>query len=229
MFGPEAAKDPIIVLVAGCSTLPLYDFGDHYGAGGRLDEGLLQFIEKPRKGAREEDVRESETINHSDEFIEEFALKFHAHSECVARRIARELWERKRVSPTSNYITVPRDILTWVDSMKEYKVPGTKEQEMVVEDIIVAAAERAGESIDDPGPIYKRWAMVKERAYGPGGVLERSDVAQILKEETEDVGQEAREAEFAREIAAGRRLNNPRGRPVAVVPTPIHLLWAIYC
>jgi hypothetical protein len=76
LFGQEVANDDILNLVAICKgNAPLADFAQLF----RIDP----------KG----------TIVHTREFALEFAKKTQTHSECVARRIARELWELRKNAP----------------------------------------------------------------------------------------------------------------------------------
>jgi integrase len=182
-FGAAAAKDPAIKLVAKCGKVPLSKFRE-----------LFQI-----KGG---------TIAHDDAFKAAFARQHGTHSECVARRIARKLWETKKRSPRSEYVTKPQHMVMLVDIMETFKVPCTRSQEQDLAYVVKYA--------DEPREIYGKWARLRT-ASTEQTLTEAEEIQREFAEEfSEQVGAEEIRAKFR---------ENPSLSPM--VPTPVHLTCAL--
>jgi integrase len=77
LFGQDVLADDILSLAALCGKGPLRPFAQ-----------LFRFDKK------------TATIQHTREFELQFARETQTHSECVARRVARALWEMRKNAPT---------------------------------------------------------------------------------------------------------------------------------
>ncbi len=84
LFGPAAGKDELLRLQALCGKAPL--------------SGALLFGGDYKKLFATDKART--TIVHDPAFAKEFAAATGSHSECVARRIARHLWEIRKAGAT---------------------------------------------------------------------------------------------------------------------------------
>jgi integrase len=175
-IGAEVANDPVIKLVARCGSTPL--------ATDEMRE-LLNV--------------QSGTIRHSDDYIRRFALAYGSHSECVARRIARELWEIRKANPQSQYVTEPRYIMTLILSMRAFKVPCSKGQERKLREIL---GDR------EPAGIFGVWRKAQEDPY-----LAEEQRCPISEELEEEMGE-------LQEMF----IPNARGAPA--LPNPIQLMAA---
>lgn len=182
-FGPDAANDPAIKLVAKCGRVPLSGFRE-----------LFQI-----KGG---------TIQHGDLFKAAFARQHGTHSECVARRIARRLWETRKRSPKSEFVTKPQHMVMLVNVMQAFKVPCTKAQEQEL-------AYLAKYVDDPPGGIYNKWSRLRTAS---------TEVALTEAEEIQREIAEEYEGRLASEVVAEKFRENPATSPA--VPTPVHLLCA---
>jgi len=115
LIGPEAADDEALGLFALCQGAPLR--GSMPAAGDYRD----LFTYDPGR----------QTIVHKPDFQVRFARDTGAHSECVARRIARLLWELKkagavRFDPRSAELagsSLARELAEQLDTWVFYKVP----------------------------------------------------------------------------------------------------------
>ena len=105
-FGPAAAKDPIITVAALCTRQ------EPLGKRGRLLD-LFRI--------------EGDTIKHEKEFARAFARASHQHSECLARRIARHLWEQGVLRRQTNRKRWSSDPL--LRALLQYRTPCPPEQE----------------------------------------------------------------------------------------------------
>lgn len=188
-FGPEAAQDAALKLVAKCGDVPLGGFGDLFRISG-------------------------ETIVHTSEFKRAFAEQFGAHSECVARRIARQLWEIKqgRAAP-KEAVTKPQHMITLVEVMRTFKVPCTDSQAFELRQLVPW--------LDKPEGIYQEYAKVRTAA---GSEREELSEAELQERELAEEYQEAIEGAMRAEVFGGEYERNPQA---VLLPTPIHLMLAM--
>lgn len=191
-FGADAANDAALKLVAACGKVPLAKFKDLFR------------------------VRRN-TITHTDDFIRAFARTFGVHSECIARRIARQMWEIRKRNPRAQNVTRPLHIVNLVTVMQTFKVPCSPMQEMDL--------KRMGQFSDEPGEIYRAWDRVHTP---PGAARETMTEAQEQEEEMAEEFAEARATEqriamFTKNVYGGRVHRNAR----AQMPTPVHLTMAL--
>lgn len=106
IFGKEASEDPILKVFALCSR--------HAPLERHLEfAGLFQV--------------EGGTIKHDPVFKRIFARKHKAHSECLARRLARTIWEKGRLKKGESRGRWESDPL--INALYKYRVPCTDAQE----------------------------------------------------------------------------------------------------
>lgn len=187
-FGPEAAKDPAIALVAKCGDVPLNGFKQLFRVRG-------------------------ETIMHEESFMRAFAREFGSHSECVARRIARQLWEIKQGRDTpKEAVTKPQHMVTLVEVMRLFKVPCSKAQ----------AAELRGlrRWTDEPDAIYAEFAKVKMRS---GAAKDALTEAEEQEAALADKFESSIKAAFVADVM-GEYNENPRR---LALPSPVQLSFAL--
>lgn len=195
-FGPEAAADPALRLVALCGRVPLADerFADLF----RIDWT-------------------TETIRHTREYARTFAKELGAHSECVARRLARDLWEmhkRDRQTGKERLLHRPDELVEHLDSAMAYKIPCPEALE---------AELRSALGTFEQLPVYETWSAAR-RAQAP--TSGRSARVGAVDEEFRRLEEEYASAiggEFAREY-----IDNPKkfGKVNARLPTAVHLVAA---
>ncbi len=152
-------------------------------------------------------------IVHDASLIREFAKKYGTHSECVARRIARSLWEMKKTTQKSKRDKILVDEFL---AMLAFRVPCADEYEKELSRIVNLSTDKV--------PIYSEW----KRAMGQEEAPKRGLLEMIYEEEGYG---EASRMGTAREMYR----KNPRARMVSytanamnALPTPIHLLIAAY-
>jgi integrase len=188
-FGEAAAQDDALKLVAKCGDVPLRGFRDLFRVQG-------------------------ETIAHAPEFKRMFAEQFGAHSECVARRIARQLWEIKqgRAKP-KEAVTKPQHMVTLVEVMRTFKVPCTDAQAFELRQLVPW--------MDKPEGIYQEYAKVRTAAGS-----ERDELSEVELQERElaEEYQEAIEGAMRAEVFGREYERNPREVPL---PTPVHLMLSL--
>jgi len=204
VFGPGAADDAVIKLVAMCGNVPLSEMQDLF----RIDRALG-------------------TIAHTRETQRRMAEQTGAHSECVARRMARDLWElqkKHRTGSRQRVFSRPDELVERVQAMAAYRVPCPKALESELRWRLPAARRR------QPLPVYEAYAKSAAES-----AEDRPDVLQALIEEemegfTEDFEEQMRAELFAGE---GMMVQNP-GRPMpftaaaaAWLPTPVQLVAAV--
>jgi len=192
-FGKDAAKDRDLKLVAQCGDTPLKTYRELF----QVPDG-------------------DGTIHHSPEFKKSFASEYGVHSECVARRIARELWEIKKNNPKSQNADRPIYMMNLINIMRTFKVPCSREHEDELR-IMLRALRRLPK---DAQQIYRRWAQVYEKA---GGEHEGETATEKLFRETQEAEGQAIAIGFQRDKFS----NNPRRNPKVQLPTPIHLAYAL--
>lgn len=187
-FGSDAASDPALALVARCGNVPLVAFRDLFRVSG-------------------------DTIVHTPEFKRAFAEQFGSHSECVARRIVRQLWEiRQGRAAPKEAVDKPQHMVTLVEVMRTFKVPCSDTQEHELAQLVPW--------LDKPEGIYQEYAKARTAA---------GEVRAELSEAEEQERQLAEEYEEA--IAGALRAEqfgtyemNPHE---LALPTPVHLMLAV--
>jgi len=191
LFGKEAAEDRALRLVALCDKAPLSAFRELFNI-------------------------ESQTIVHTMAFKEDFALRHQAHSECVARRIARRLWEIiQGRQKGKQYIQRPEFTSLLVEIMKSYKVPCAPAQE----DELRRMLRRQGMSLERPEGIIRAYESIRERST----VVEPTFAESMFDDFNEEFAS-ARQQEFVGDIF---RENYRRNGNAFDLPTPVHLWGAI--
>jgi hypothetical protein len=189
-FGPEAAADPALRLVALCGRAPLAE--ERYQRLFRIDWF-------------------GRTIAHESGFAEEFADKTGGHSECVARRIARDLWEMHKAEHAGGaerLLQRPDELVEHVDSLMAYKIPCPEALEREL-------ARRL--RTRRPQPIYEAWRRQHEAPTGGRSAIE---------EEFRALEEEYGEA-IGRELMGSYRENPKRwSAAMGFVPTPVHTMAA---
>ncbi len=207
-FGEDAARDENLRLFALCvDGAPLLEYTDLF----HIDDG-------------------AGNIWHTLEFGRRFARATGTHSECVARRLARELWElrrrdtarRARGQRGERLLERTDELLDWLDTMAAYRVP------------CPAALERElRDRLEDTSPElvreeWDRWQRELEtRRAGEG----RGCEVLATMAEPEEVHRAAVAEEFRRRMKentrAGEHLYTTNA--TAFVPSPIALLFTIFC
>ena len=204
LFGKGAAEDEFLRIFALCSR------------GTPLGEGLYPMLFRFQGG----------TIVHEPAFAKRFAMDTGAHSECVARRMARELWELRRQHLASvaeggrgeRAISRPDELVETLDAMAAYRVPCPEVLEAELQ-------KRLGTS--DRQPVYEEWQRYARQTLPKTREEERSrereeTVAEIMAEAQEghraDIGKEFVLAQEGEYHANARKL----------VPGPVRLLFALY-
>lgn len=185
VFGPEAAQDPVVQEVVRCSSgLTLGDFLDLF----RIERG---------------------TIRHEPSFKRVFAKTHLAHSECVARRLARLVWEIRQDR---------------IQGMRQYKRPD------LMQDLVktMQSTMKAPCSFDQERELRQ---LVPEVRRGLRDELDRAETAPETEDE-DAIQQMFSEFEegFAWErgmaqIKEGRA--TPNGRR-AFFPNPMRILFAAF-
>jgi Phage integrase family len=108
LFGKAAAADRVLKLYSLCAKSQ------------RLAEAT--FIGGDYKDFFRIDPA-ARTVAHTDSYKDEFTRRTGADSECVARRVARHLWEQKRAGKMKHFDKHPSDLLWQLNTWAFYKVP----------------------------------------------------------------------------------------------------------
>lgn len=203
LFGPEAAADYILGIKAHCAEAdaPLA------GSGPRLAEGAeWRYADLFHVAGN--------TIEHTPAFRQAFAeATGGAHSECVARRMTRDMWELRKTPKR------PDELLEWVNSMAFYKIPCPAAMERELRQRMATTA---------PLPVLEEWEAAR-------AAMRRGEVGPALRRRGETLGAfaEAGEVparparpEFEPNARAREYTYTPNARPF--VPCPIILLFCIY-
>jgi hypothetical protein len=207
-FGPEVADDRLLRMVARNKYGPLAAY---------------------RELLAPDNVRG--TIVHRPRYADEFARATGAHSECVARRIGRDLYEfwngiDKPYIGSKAFPKRADELGDLIDAMAAYRVPCPAAQELELRARLGPQAA--------PVAIFERWSearRVREMAL-PAELRE-----QELLEEVFDPFQEEYALERAEEAMRAGRLQfteNPQAkslrydaRVARALPNPIELRWAV--
>ena len=150
-----------------------------------------------------------DTIEHDEEIAKEFAAETGAYSECVARRIARDLWELKK-SGKRRSVERQDQVALAICTLAEYKIPCPQEQERKLRALLQYPTK--------PVPVYEAWKR---------HVRTRQDVKEVERE--------AKEARGYGETPEGEEFNNnPRtltyrvnGKSARALPCPIDLIMFV--
>jgi hypothetical protein len=186
----EAAKDPILALVAQCGDVPLRSYKELFRVQG-------------------------DNIVHPRSYIVSFAKEHGVHSECLARRIARQLWEYRKANPRGEYVTKPAHMVNLIRVMQAMRVPCNREQQIQLESILGRP--------ESPEGIYAQWMIAKE---------EDADLEEGIGEEAYREAGEGFSQAQARELLSGATFSgaggyesNPRG---LLLPSPVTLMIAAF-
>lgn len=206
VFGAEAAADPVVKLLTMCGNVPLSEMRDLF----RIDRAL-------------------DTIVHTQETQRRVARETGAHSECVARRMARDLWElqkKHRTGKRQRIFSRPDELIQRVQTMASYRVPCPRSLEAELRWRLPA------ERRDAPIPVYEAFATARGAA-----MADKPDLLQALIEEEMGGFSEAYEDAQLAELfgSEGMMIENPaQGRPLpytsaaaSLLPSPIQLLSAV--
>ncbi|MBW2672367.1 MAG: tyrosine-type recombinase/integrase [Deltaproteobacteria bacterium] len=181
LFGKEAGADPILQLFSLCTAgAPLGREGDKY-------KGLFR-------------VRQG-NIRHTPEFAREFAAATGAHSECVARRLARHLHEEGK--PDAWYRRKNwAERLDYLEAMAAYRIPCPQAQEqelaaLLPESEVPAVLEQ-----------WERGGRLLQQASEPEGGM--SEAEAMMQEEQE------RDLVRATRVPTGFRDATPNRRAAAL-------------
>jgi site-specific recombinase XerD/transcriptional regulator with XRE-family HTH domain len=196
--------------------------GDLLGPTAENDPVLQRFEFRPREGSLAEKGVEfkdffhvgDNTILHSPEFRRSFAQATGLSSECVARRVARSLWEMQK-SGSRKLGKYKAELASLVDTMMSHKYPCDAEQETQLRDDL-------GERLSFEDARFKACERLSQET--------GEDVADVLSRA--EAGLEFREAAGEDVFETGQYTENP-GRTYAYyarnasqrVPSPV-LLWA---
>jgi hypothetical protein len=138
--------------------------GDLFGEAAKTDDILALFAycnqeDAPLSGGQYPQLFhvQGKTIVHSLEYARQFARETNgAHSECVARRMARELWELRKAhlaaqadgKPSPRLIQRPDELVEWLGSMAFFKIPCPRALEAELRDRIADTSAV---------PVYEEW------------------------------------------------------------------------
>lgn len=197
VFGKDAATDIAIHYLARCEPPesksargkpPLSEYRDLF----RVDRALG-------------------TIVHDPAFAKEFALKTGMHSECVGRRLARDLWElRKRSTAGEKVRAMERDdaLVALVADLASYRVPCPRALEMELRERL--------DFPQQPYPVYEVWSRQGRKE---GSAL--TELAEAIAGEFEEMSF----ADFGAAEAFQREVFTPNAR--RALPNPVQLLFAL--
>lgn len=152
VYGDGAADDEIVGLAAHCFSEPRES----------VPPAKVVARPLPKKGRESAEQRaplgqwkelfhvdaSARTIVHTSEFIRHFAEDNSTHSECVARRMARELWELRRENKLRVGGRNDQEIRDIVASMRSFRAPCTPAEEREVRRFLPADAGAA---------LYREW------------------------------------------------------------------------
>ncbi len=204
LFGKSAADDEFLRIFALCSR------------GTPLGEGFYRDLFRFEKG----------TIVHTPEFQTRFAKDTGAHSECVARRMARELWELRKKHLASiesggrgeRIMSRSDELVETLDSMAAYRVPCPEALEKELQ-LRLGSTNRQ--------PVYEEWERYKQHALPTTREEEReSERAETVGEIMAEAQEKHRE-DIAREFARAKE-SEYTANARRYVPGPVLLLFSLY-
>ena len=218
LFGTSVAVDPIVALAVS--------------GGEKTEKGEVSSPLGGYKALFRID-RERRTIVHEEAFKRSWASEQGTHSECVARRSARELWELWQLRDKPRPFERRQELIALVRSLSAYRVPCPGSMEQELRDLLGGAGPRA------TIPIYEVW-----RLHTFGGEEAPPDALRRMRQAEEERRAEMEEhlAEVTGASEYGgvfggeeRRIwnANPRGRfapvrarSIRAIPNPVQLLFA---
>lgn len=181
IFGPVAGDDPLLTLFALCTAgAPLQRAGERY-------KSLFRVV--------------GDTIEHTPVFRREFAQQTGAHSECVARRLARHIYEEGRAESWAKRRNWPETI-EYLDAMSAYQVPCPGELEAELRDRLDA---------EEAQPVFEAWRDAQRRIEASFERDEDDEVAEVMRE--------AAEREVARPARAPGAFETMRRNPSSLSRT----------
>ncbi len=204
LFGKEAANDEFLRIFALCSR------------GTPLGEGFYPQLFNFEKGV----------IVHRPEFAKRFAKETGAHSECVARRMARELWELRRLHLTSlvaggrgeRAISRPDELVETLDAMAAYRIPCPEALEKELQ-------QRLGTT--NRQPVYEEWERYKKEVLPATREEERAREREEAVAETMAEAQERHRQDIGLEFARAKETEYTKNAR-RYVPSPVLLVFALY-
>ena len=168
---------------------------------------------------------------HRPSYAQAFAEQTGAHSECVARRLARGLWElwrgiREPYPGSGRYPSRSRELIDLVDAMAAFRVPCPAEQERELRARLASRRE--------PLAIYERWREAQAELT-PIELPEELTERELLEEVFSPFEEEFAGAIAAEQLAGLERYErNPASRTLRYdlrvareMPTPPELRWAV--
>jgi integrase len=208
LFGDAAADDPVVKVLVRCGKVPL--------------------AQEPTRGLLEVDWT-AETIRHDPRFQRDFAASTQAHSECVGRRIARDLWELQKkhaAGQRQRVLTRDDELLERVQTWSAYRIPCPQELEVQLVSRLPPEARRR------PVPLYEAWRAAQRAEQIGSGSLTRAAIEDELAAFAEDYGSAAAGDWIG---GGGVLVSNPaRSRTLPVtpgvatrLPAPIQQLAAV--
>lgn len=179
LFGEEAGADHVLNLFALCTSgAPLRDVLDKYKNLFRVSGG---------------------TIQHTAEFKKDFAEATAQHSECVARRVARHIFDEGRLGSWYERRNWPDTTIPYLEAMTAYRVPCPASQETELRHLLGATR---------PLSVFDTWKRAS------GGMLAQevgpSEAEMMFLEE-----QETKRAKPTRPPVAKENPNRAKQRLVA--------------
>jgi integrase len=188
LFGEKAGTDPILELFALCTAgAPLKDVLDTY-------KGLFRV----RGG----------TISHTPEFVEQFGAATGQHSDCVARRLARHIYEEGKAPQWHKRRNWPESTIPYLESMTAYRVPCPASQEESLRKIMPSAK---------PMPIYEQWRDAGNRLYAAAIPEHEGELLGVMAEE------QARGGARPTRLQTGHRENLRVNAARRFTPNPVAL------
>lgn len=134
LFGQSVRTDPVLEIFSYCTSgSPLAEAGDKY-------KNLFRVA--------------GDTIGHTREFATEFARETGQHSECVARRIARQLFETGALGAWAKRRNWPETI-GMLDAMTAYRIPCPRSQESELASRLTGSRAAV--------PVFEEWKRARQR------------------------------------------------------------------
>lgn len=208
LFGEAAADDPVVRVLVRCGNVPLAQ--SPYDELLRVDWG-------------------AETIQHDTGFERAFAARTQAHSECVGRRIARDLWalQKKHMAGTrQRVLTRDDELVERVQAWAAYRIPCPRELELQLVSRLPVEMRRR------PVPLYEAWRAAQRAEDIASATLTRTAIEDELAEFAEDYGSAA----AADWIGGGgaliqnparAQLNRLTASAATMLPSPLQQLAAV--
>lgn len=157
LLGPVAGDDPILETFSLCTSgSPLARAGERY-------KNLFRV--------------QGTTIRHTDEFAKQFARETGGHSECVARRLARHIYEEGKAPRWAKRRNWPETI-DYLDALSAYRIPCPRAQEYELRDRL---------AIGTPLPVFEAWQDAQRRIEaGAAPDEEEPEYLAVMREAAEE-------------------------------------------